>query len=1403
MKKGLLLLTSNTLAMVRLLMIRQWLLVVLCVLVLRQTCLASSLLNPPKPTENRTSTDILENDYAAGVVDVGQVHQTVFNNGQLGTWGWAFHIVPELPAGWYKGYGYVPSLNLWLGAPDGSWAPRYYDVARGESLSMGPTVSEGELVSLAGETDWGPVPGALGTLHSGKAKVRDVAPSSALASLPLLATSTMPSSWPVDGNERPFWPGPWGLNPWTDIPEPGRFISDQELFFSVTDSPFAAHDQLSNQGYPLDIRLNISVPAFDAPYEDVLYYSVAVINVGSHDYAGLHIGVYLDADIPEYDMARIINDRYDLAGYDAELGLGYMYDYRWDSGTWPVDDADAYRVHAGIELLQTPDGLGVTNWHWFEWETRPGVILPERQEYVQYHVLSGDTTGLKDEVREACFHPDAAGNLDPHFDSAETMPLEYPKGLDCAFLISTGPFDLAAGETTLVSWALVFGDDREDLIGNARLARELWTHSFVRLHPRITEPYVTSEMLSPDTSVITVIARIYDHDGIAEVTGYVEQEDGMLLDSLRLWDDGAHGDGSAADSVYGNRFFLTTPMEYYFLSVAARDSQSYATRSDRLISFWAGLGGLPPFDLAAEGQEEKIYLFWSPNRDCCTSGYQIYYDTDGPEPPYLGYDAIQGPSPIAVVSGLDSSFVLSGLTNDVRYYVNITAFDAFGHESGFPPAASAVPGVNLPPRVSFYALSRDGKIELDWSTYETARPADLKSFHVYRSVNLGYTFEQIGSSAETRFMDTGLSNALPYLYSVTAEDSFGHERWPVSPVQATPVPETRGFPLETGGETDYYGATVADIDGDDVHELIVSNRDAQGYALHLLELDNRENPGWPVRLNLSPEIRLTTRAVGDLDRDGDQEIVAGSTDVSDAASGVSVYAWHHDGSAVAGWPRYIPEAYFSAVAIADIDGGGDLEVTAGAMNPNLGSGSVYVWRTDGTILPGWPKRSRTFGFTHPSVADLNGDGLADVLAVSDSLYVWDHAGKALPGWPQPCQATYNSPVIGDISGDGEPDVLVAGLAGRVFAWDREGKTLPGWPVTLLGALPYYSGLGDVDGDGDPELAVPAFLGSGLTFLDGQGKPAVNPIGVPDAQWFAFPRIVDLDGEEGMEILAEVYDRNTNASYLYAWRPDGTVLYGWPISTFQSNYATTVCDIDGDGALDIVTAQGPYVMSYTFGHPFHSDRMDWPMTHHDLSQTNSYDFETPSTSVLVQSILARGQTDGVHIQWSLMNPVDCIGVRIFRACSEKGPFEELQTDVEVTGAVSHSFDRDVLFGRPYSYELELRTSADGWKRFGPVAVEWSIPAEFHLSQNYPNPFNPATTINYHIPMTKSQTHALLRVYNVLGQEVKVLVDAHQQPGYYSVIWDGKDGQGRDVSSGIYFYRLVAGPFEASRSMVLLR
>ncbi len=103
--------------------------------------------------------------------------------------------------------------------------------------------------------------------------------------------------------------------------------------------------------------------------------------------------------------------------------------------------------------------------------------------------------------------------------------------------------------------------------------------------------------------------------------------------------------------------------------------------------------------------------------------------------------------------------------------------------------------------------------------------------------------------------------------------------------------------------------------------------------------------------------------------------------------------------------------------------------------------------------------------------------------------------------------------------------------------------------------------------------------------------------------------------------------------------------------------------------------------------------------------------------------------------------------------------------------------------------ELYSSADG-----------VIPRDYSLGQNFPNPFNPQTTISFALPQAG---RVRIVVYNVLGQAIKTLADDNFAAGTHKLVWDGTNASGASVSSGIYFYRIEANSYKASKKMILLK
>ncbi len=143
-----------------------------------------------------------------------------------------------------------------------------------------------------------------------------------------------------------------------------------------------------------------------------------------------------------------------------------------------------------------------------------------------------------------------------------------------------------------------------------------------------------------------------------------------------------------------------------------------------------------------------------------------------------------------------------------------------------------------------------------------------------------------------------------------------------------------------------------------------------------------------------------------------------------------------------------------------------------------------------------------------------------------------------------------------------------------------------------------------------------------------------------------------------------------------------------------------------------------------------------------------------------------------------------------------PFEAIsQRDIDTLRT-----QRREMLARVFEFFGNLQTDVNDGN------AEPFLPESFALHQNYPNPFNPTTTINYTITPGDAKDRGLqteLSIFNVLGQQVRSLVNRQEIPGEYSVEWNGTSDSGGKVASGIYFYRLKRGSLSQTRKMVMLK
>ncbi|MEW6363195.1 MAG: VCBS repeat-containing protein [Acidobacteriota bacterium] len=349
--------------------------------------------------------------------------------------------------------------------------------------------------------------------------------------------------------------------------------------------------------------------------------------------------------------------------------------------------------------------------------------------------------------------------------------------------------------------------------------------------------------------------------------------------------------------------------------------------------------------------------------------------------------------------------------------------------------------------------------------------------------------------------------------------------------------------------------------------------------------------GWPVPLRRGDKSGVLASAVfADLDADGDIEIIQGSYDSR-------VYAWHHDGTRVAGWPFKTMSYVISTPACGDLDNDGHLEVVISSND-----GFLYAVDHGAQVIEGWPKlvddqyphRDGAHIQTSPVLADLDGDRRLDVVYNSQrygQTFAFNHEGRNLRGWPRNyAYREFNpaTPAVGDLDGDGHVEVVIAVMytsetgsknCNRIYARRSDGALAKGWPVTLEKYWwSYFESvvLGDLDGDGDLEV-----VAKDLTKAYCLDKNGVRqrgwPVQLPEYTDFLENRLAlaEFDGDPGPEIVVG----HPHAVYLLD--QDGTTFDGFPVyQKFPAGFA--VADMDGDGANDIVSANAypsKYLMAW--------------------------------------------------------------------------------------------------------------------------------------------------------------------------------------------------------------------------------
>ena len=484
--------------------------------------------------------------------------------------------------------------------------------------------------------------------------------------------------------------------------------------------------------------------------------------------------------------------------------------------------------------------------------------------------------------------------------------------------------------------------------------------------------------------------------------------------------------------------------------------------------------------------------------------------------------------------------------------------------------------------------------------------------------------------------------------------------------------------------------------------------------------------------------------IADLDGNSYNEIYFGGED--DKLHGYMIA-----GMTQYGFPFDCEDKIRSSPAAGDVDGDGDNEIVFGSYDGNL-----YILSTNGDQELAYFQTGYIVGA--PALFDLDGDNDLEIIFTTQNgsngkVYAIHHDGNDVDGFPADISEKMSvGPAVGDLEGDGSPDIVVVTWDDNIYAINADGTTKSGFPFLTSNRFNSPATLVDLDDDGDLEIVAGNDDGD-LYILHHDGSVMTTFSTGDDIRGGI--SVADLNDDGNNELLFVGYD-----DLLHVWNPiSGEELDGWPIDLgYNSLSGPVVADLNNDGDLEVVAAMKSGTV-YVF--------------HHDGTLFNNFPTNFAGN---IESTPTIGDLDNDGDFELVIGTTQ--GLQVIDIKSEAGSRD------------SWKMHRGNLY-RNGLYGISL------------VSIDYDnnvLPEKFFVSQNFPNPFNPTTHVNIQLP---ERNNLIVSIYDISSRLINTLANDEVDAGFYSIEWNGKDKFGQSVPTGVYFMKVISGDFTATKKMVYIK